>query len=513
MNNRLVSNWFAALPKPRDGTSSANRRFWPLALALAWILLLLPLLFFGCSSGSDSTPTIPPGPTSSGLVTVGPISAFGSVHANGVAYETASAMVDMNGTPGRVDDLEVGMMVSIRGIVNGSTNAVTAREIVFADEVQGIVTAVDTDESSIEVLGQTVMIDELTVMEGVPLDELAPGNVIRVSGQHRNQERIQARHVERIAEQYMAGMEIHAKGEIKGLDIGLNRFTIGTQTCDYSNAMQDLGGMPLANGMYVDVSSHAALSNGIMLLNRVATRDRDRDRLRLCSADCDFELEGYVTLFVSPAEFEVDGSPVSATDSTIYLKGTVDDLKLDAKVAIDGTLDADGVLIADRIVFRLPAVVAVDADVESIDLANATVTALGITINTTDTTMFRDDSTADLREFGLADLAIGDRVEVRAYLDGDSVVAARLDRDDPSTTVRLRAPVQAIARPELTMLGVSVMSDENTVYQNEAKEVIDADQFFALVTVNSLVLAEGTYDGASILAAKLFLRVCEDNCR
>ena len=114
---------------------------------------------------------------------------------------------------------------------------------------------------------------------------------------------------------------------------------------------------------------------------------------------------------------------------------------------------------------------------------------------------------------GLDDLAVGDRIEVRAYIDGDGVVAARLDRDDPESTVTLRSPVETIARPELTMLGVTVMATENTVYQNEAKEIIDADQFFSLVTVNSLVLAEGVYDGASIEAGKLFLRVCEFNCR
>jgi hypothetical protein len=62
------------------------------------------------------------------------------------------------------------------------------------------------------------------------------------------------------------------------------------------------------------------------------------------------------------------------------------------------------------------------------------------------------------------------------------------------------------------LLGVVVTSDENTVFQNESQEVIDADTFFALLTEDSIVKAEGTYDGASILASKLFLRDCEQSC-
>ena len=39
-----------------------------------------------------------------------------------------------------------------------------------------------------------------------------------------------------------------------------------------------------------------------------------------------------------------------------------------------------------------------------------------------------------------------------------------------------------------------------------------ADAFFALVEPGSLVRTEGAYDGASILASKMFLRVCTSNC-
>jgi hypothetical protein len=254
------------------------------------------------------------------------------------------------------------------------------------------------------------------------------------------------------------------------------------------------------------------LSNGDLILDRIQARDRDRDKDQLCDSGCDFELDGYVTAFVSATEFEVDGSPVSTTAETVYVNGTVDTLALDVKLAVDGTLDDAGVLIADRIVFHLPSIIEIEADLESVDANSAAVTVLGIVVTTNDSTMFRDDSDAVVLEFGLDDLAIGDRVEVRAYIDSNTVVATRLERDDPDDSVTLRALVEAVAQPNLTLLGVTVTSDQDTVFQNVAQEIIDADEFFTLVDIDSLVKAEGTYDGTSILADKLFLRECEKNC-
>jgi hypothetical protein len=276
--------------------------------------------------------------------------------------------------------------------------------------------------------------------------------------------------------------------------------------------MLELGGATLADGLYVEVTSTSALSNGDLILDRIQSRDRDQDRDRLCDSDCDFELEGYVTRFVSPTDFDVDGYPVSTTDATAYVNGTVADLVLDARVAVEGSLDANDILVADTVVFRLAALVQIEADVEAIDSGNGSITLLGINVATDESTIFRDDSDIDIREFGLADLAVGDRVEVRAYMDASTLVATRLERDDADDTVTLKANVGAVSQPTLILLGITVTSDQNTVFQNLAQEITDADSFFAAVTTDSIVKAEGSYDGASILASQLYLRDCENSC-
>lgn len=472
---------------------------------------LFALFAVACSNSNSVPPPAPPVAETTDIVAVGPITGFGSVISGGVIFGTDSATFLLDGEPATVGDLRIGMIVSILGTVDNSGVA-EASDIRFGVDIEGPISSLNQANRSFVVFGKTVLIDELTVVEETTFDTLAVGNVVRVSGQYRSQERIQATHVHVIANQYQAGMHMHVKGEIENLDIGNQHFRLGSQICDYSGASLELGGANITNGMFVEVTSTTPMGGGDMILDQIQARDRDRDRDQLCSSGCDFELEGYITSFVSASEFEVDGQPVTTTSSTEYVNGTADTLMLDVKVAVDGTLDSDGILVADRIVFRLPSYIEIEADVEALDADAGTIEILGITVTTDEFTLFRDLSTASMPAFGFDDLVIGDRLEIRAYLNGGTVVATRIERDDPDDSVTLKAPVEAINRPSITLLGIVAASDQSTVFQNAAYEVIDADTFFGLVEDFDIVKAEGAYDGAAILAEKMFLRECQEQC-
>jgi hypothetical protein len=389
-----------------------------------------------------------------------------------------------------------------------------AQRIGLLDEVAGPISCLNLVNNSFVSLGRTVFFDELTIFENLAYDDLSAGNVVRVIGRIRHQNQVQATHVERLAIAYVAGMPMTVKGEISDLDLASMQFRIGTQLCDYSAAMLDLGSADLANGLYVDVSSSAPLAGGSLILDRVQARDRDRDRDRdhQCDSGCEFDLEGFITEFVSPTDFYVDGAPVTTTSSTVYVNGTESSLALDVLVAVSGTMNDAGVLVADKIVFRLVSNIQIEADVEAIDTDDRTVRLLGIEVTTDDFTMFRDVSDAAVVPFWLDELAVGDRVEVRAYQAGDTVLATRLERDDAASEVTLKAPVEAIARPSLTMLGVTATADGDTVFQNADKEIIDVDEFFELVEAGSLVRATGEYNGTAILADSLYIRECQNSC-
>ncbi len=473
---------------------------------------LLTLMVAACGDSDSFTPPAQPPVDAIDVVTVGPITGFGSVISNGTVFGSDSATVFVDGEPGTVGDLRVGMIVSIRGEIDISSGTALASEIRFGVDVEGPISSLDTANRRFVVLGKTVLVDELTVFDEATFDTLAVGNVVRVSGQFRSEERIQATHVHRIANEYQAGMHMHVKGEVENLDIGNQTFSLGGQVCDYSGAALELGGADLADGLYVEVTSTTPIGNGDMILDRIQAKDRDRDRDHLCSSDCDFELEGFITAFVSATEFEVDGQPVTTVETTEYVNGTVDSLALDVKVKVDGTLDANGVLVADRIVFCLPSLIEIEADLEAFDVDTGTLTLLGLEIATDEFTLFRDHSAAGMSAFGFDDLAIGDRLEVRAYSNNTSIVATRVERDDADDSVSLKAPVDEINRPSITLLGITATSDQDTVFQNAVYKVIDAETFFGLVEIGDIVKTEGTWDGAAISAEQMFLRDCAEGC-
>jgi hypothetical protein len=314
-------------------------------------------------------------------------------------------------------------------------------------------------------------------------------------------------------------MTMQVKGEISDLDIGQLRFRIGTQWCDYSAAMLELGGADLANGMYVQVMSTAMIQNGDMVADSVQSRDRHRERFQMCEGECLYELTGYVTAFESAENFEVDGQAVTTTDETVYENSTIETLALDVKVSIDGTINEAGVLVADRIVFRLPSLVEIKGNVDSLAVVEGDefVTVFGVAVLTNEYTLFRDQTTSGPPTFGFIDLFPEDRVEIRAVLNNDLVIATRLERDDPDDTATLKALVDTVVRDapqSITMLGVTVVPTDTTIFQDAAHVEISAEAFFTQVKEGSLVRTEGEYDpnSATITATKMFLRVCVNNC-
>ena len=87
-----------------------------------------------------------------------------------------------------------------------------------------------------------------------------------------------------------------------------------------------------------------------------------------------------------------------------------------------------------------------------------------------------------------ADIAVGDRVKVRGFLDGTAVVAAELQRDDPRPGAQLRGRVTArnAGASQITILGVTVTGNSATNYHGAA----DQAAFFNAVTIGDSVEAD-----------------------
>jgi len=425
----------------------------------------------------------------------GAITGFGSVFVNGVRYSTSGASITIDDSPGVESDLAVGQVVRIEGTLDAGGTTGTARSIVYDSDVKGQIASIDTIASTLVVLGQTIRVTTGTSFDStiVPgsLAGLAIGDTIEVSGFPGSAGVLTATRIERMA----AGGELEVRGIASNVDTAAQRLRINDLTVDYSNAMLEHfpSGQP-AEGDLVEAKG-ALGGSGDLLATRI-----ERESASLPgSTDDTAEIEGLVTRFASSADFDVAGQRVTTTVSTRYEGGASADLAVDVYIEVDGDFDATGRLVAREVDFRRSAEVEIAAPVDTVDAAANSLRLLGIVVLTDSLTRFEDQSDLDIERFSLADLRAGDYVEVRAYADGDNLIANRLERDDAEPDVVLRGQVEAVAQPELDILGVRVVTSAATEFRDENDLPITQAQFFAAVDGRTVKIT-GQYIGGAIQA-------------
>jgi hypothetical protein len=148
----------------------------------------------GCGGGGGGSNTLVNGGSAGGQtgVTVGPITAFGSVFVNGVEFDTSRASFDVRGSSAADDSsLSVGMVVRIKGSHDDRGHG-SATEIRYDSEIEGPVAdvTVDSADSSIKhfsIFGQDILANATTVFRGehgtsYTFADLADGDHVEVSG-------------------------------------------------------------------------------------------------------------------------------------------------------------------------------------------------------------------------------------------------------------------------------------------------------------------------------------------
>src|SRR4030095_5365672 len=140
---------------------------------------------------SSTTPATTPSPsatTTATVVSTGPITRFGSVILNGIEFDTTQAEIRVEDQIVREDDLRIGMRVAVEG-VRDNNGVARATRVVFRKNVEGLIDSIDlVNNNTFVVLGQTVHVDSLTVIEdraqssSIALSALAVGQFVEVSG-------------------------------------------------------------------------------------------------------------------------------------------------------------------------------------------------------------------------------------------------------------------------------------------------------------------------------------------
>jgi hypothetical protein len=383
--------------------------------------------------------------------------------------------------------------------------------------VEGPVTSIDVPGLSFVALGQTVLVGPDTSFgDGIvpsSIAGLAVDDIVQVSGLVNAAGEIEATRVDIRTNQGAYDLF----GTVSGLDAAAKTFFITGLKVDYSAAnLGDFPGGAPEDGDLVKVTGlDFDAVESLLLATRVELR---YDQAMLPDAGNTVHVEGLITRFVSATDFDVADRPVTTTAGTVYENGTVDDLALDVRVCVEGVLDAEGVLVANRVRFRPENTIRIVSTVEAIDLDHKHFTVLGVTVSTDATTRFEDDSVLEVRSFGLADLHTGDWVEVRGYespADSGDVFATRVERIDAQGAHQMRGPLNNVNRPDFDVLIVPVHATDTTHFALDdgggvqSGTPITADEFFA-EPEGTLVEARGAWSGTLLTADYVVVKTSDD---
>jgi hypothetical protein len=478
------------------------------------------LAALSCSGGGGGGTGVPSASTTS-VTSSGTITDFGSVYINGKKYEIdASTSTSVDGSAPVFDDgpaksiLKLGMVVKVSGTTNGSSR--TASTITHTDTLEGPISKVDETNSLLEVLGQTVRIDDTTIFDsGVtfftnPLTDLKNGDVVEVSGFVKSDGVIAASFIERKAgapTNCSQGCEI--KGIVTGHDHNTTTFLIGGLKVVYDNNTI-ISDMPAPDGnnwdtLFVEVKGTAFNSVTTTL---TATKVEREDFQ--APEGSEVELEGFVTSVPVPGSgnFMLGTTQVQAANA-VYLGGTKDEVAVDQNLEVEGTISGN-VITATKVKFQDS--VRLEGIVDSISpMASntGTMTLKGLTSPNTITINWNKATT----EFKGVIPQVGHRVRVRGREGATvgsiiNVIATEVDGKDldncSTCNVDLQGVVQEIPTPNqtLTILGVQI----NTIgfkdpegFEGTSDQIIGSAAFFGAVKVDTTVVkANGKLNGVVI---------------
>ena len=433
-----------------------------------------------------------------GAVATGTITGFGSVFVNGVKFETTGSSFDVDDDSAATEgDLALGMVVTIVGTINDDGVTGTANSIQYDDEVEGPVSNeplenADMTTKTFNVFGFTVVVNKnATVFAGTSYGGLSRNDIVEVSGFYNENGSLVATRIEKQGTLSLGVSEVELKGTIIGFN-GSDTFTVDgiTVTFDGATDLSDVPGGVIEDDQFVEVKGTLVTTTAIN-----ATRIELEDEGIEDSADT-VSLEGFVSDFVNTGNFRVSGQRVNAAAAVFSPADLADSITSGDKVEVEGPVEA-GVLRATRVEQR-GGDVRISAVVFSRDTSAGTVSLTVVsgqpvlTVNIDSRTQL-EDSRFEVEPFGLADINTGDFLEIEGYIDGGgNIVASQIQRDEPDR-IELRGPVDVPPTDgddlsgSVSILGVTIRTDEFTDFEDELDGDISGSLFFIQVSKGDLV--------------------------
>ena len=261
---------------------------------------------------------------------VGVITGFASICVNGLEVKfNAATPVSDNGQPTSTRELAVGQVVAVRAAGVGSE--LTASNISVIHAAVGPIDTMNPDTGEFRILGQTAWASDLAA-----LSNLQQGSWVRVSGHRLAQGDIVASRIESIAPQEFAqlsGMVSKRRGAMIEVDGTPVRFD-----APHMGDAMTVGREVVVSGTWL---------GGVLQAQRVQA---DLTRGGLVEVT-NVVLEGFVRS-VSSSQIDIGRGPLMLSPEVQIVGGSSAQLKVNERVQIKGSVDAEQRLKIERIEFR-----------------------------------------------------------------------------------------------------------------------------------------------------------------
>lgn len=459
----------------------------------------------GSSSDSDNNDTSSGNNndnTTTTVVSEGVITGFGSVYVNGQRYRTENAEIAVGDSPAADEaQLKVGMVITVAASASDNGEDPEAQQIRYEEHLQGPISFINRSQEQIEVLGQTVVFDELTEFEDTDINTLAVGNFIEISGYINDEGNFYATLVELETEE----TEIKLKGEVANLDTNAQTFTVSELTVNYSSAeFDDMAASDLADGLFIKVEGEQYDSETRTL---TATEIENKESNDIDDDVNEITIAGIVKDYDSDAgSFTVNRYEFVLNDETEFEDGSLDTLTNGVVVKVEGRFENDQV-IAEEVEFKAKdARSKLEGQVTDVNAESETFAINDTTFSVTPETQYEDNSDLDERRFTFDDIAANDWLKVISRQDNQGNTLAlkvkRINQEDREGEVKGR--VSNVTLDGMTIANITISFTESTEFDSDDGE-ITAESFVALADRQEalIVEVEGQYDGDVLVASEV----------
>jgi Domain of unknown function (DUF5666) len=470
------------------------------------ILLAASLVLTSCGGGGSGGGVPDSGGIGGTGVSIG-VMTKGSVIVNGVHYDDSGAQVSIDDTSKAAVNLQSGMVVTVRGTIDGTGRNGTAEQVVAQSEVRGLVTAVFALETPqrFVVLGQNVLIDDQTILSNLarPIANNLVGALVEVHGlrDSTSAQNIRATRVE--LNQSLMGSPLvdELRGVVSGRANATDMFfNVGTQPVNATGVPNVAGSF--GDGSIVEVHCTARTFCINNANEFIASSIEVEDVSNRPANGRRFEVEGLVSGLTPPnpnlppaaLSFSVAGVSVTTSASTRYEGGIYYDMTNNIKVEAEGTWnEGSRILVASKIEFKR-SVVRLQGIVTALGSGTFTLNIAGNPVNV-ETDRFTAGNIPTT--IGSLPITSSNCVQVRGQRKAGGVLVVtageiRVSNCGNSSRPVIQAPVEA-KNPEtlVTLLGVSIdVSDptDTPEFENTADVGITRTEFFnAVVAASSSV--------------------------